>query len=82
MGEQVPMTVASGGLSECSALLNYSWLEDVLYTAEGSHPSAGKVKLGIWVGVAEKQGDTLTCLILTADTDHVIDVDTALHSSH
>ena len=54
MGGEVPLTVAYGGPTDCSALLNYSWFEDVLYyTTEGSYPSAGKEKLGKWVEVAE-----------------------------
>jgi hypothetical protein len=54
IGGQVPMMVAYGGCTDCSALLNYSWFEDVLYTAKGTYPSAGKEKLGKWVGIAEK----------------------------
>jgi hypothetical protein len=41
IGGQVPLTVAYGGPTDYSALLNYSWFEDVLYTTEGSYPSAG-----------------------------------------
>jgi hypothetical protein len=46
MGRQVPMTVSYGGPTDCSALLNFSWFEDVLYVAEGSYPSMGKEELG------------------------------------
>jgi hypothetical protein len=66
------MMVPYGSPTNCSALLNYSWSEDVLYTAEGTYPSVGKNRLGKWVGIAKKQVDALTYLILTANTDHVI----------
>jgi hypothetical protein len=66
------MMVAYGGPNDCSSLLIHSWFEDVLYTAEGFYASDGKEKVVKWVGIAEKQGDTLTYLILTADADHVI----------
>jgi hypothetical protein len=71
IGGQVPMTVTYGGHTNCPALLNYSWFQDVLYMAEGSYPSVGKENLGRWVGLTEKQGDALTYLISTADTDRV-----------
>jgi hypothetical protein len=72
IGREVPLTVAYGGPTDCSALLNCSWFEDALYTAEGSYPSEGKGILGKWVGVTEKQDDALTYLILTVNTDRVI----------
>jgi hypothetical protein len=49
-----------------------SILLDISLQPKGSYPSVGKEKFGKWVGIAEKQGDALTYLILTADTDYVI----------
>jgi hypothetical protein len=66
--------------ADCSALLNDSWFEDVLYTAEGSYPSVGTEKVQKWVGVAEKQADAISYLIFTADTDCVISR-SAIHSA-
>ncbi len=42
------------------------------YAAPTEFPLESKEKLGRWVGVAEKQGDALTYLVLTDDTQKVI----------
>jgi hypothetical protein len=46
IGGHVPMRVAYGGPTDCSALLNFSWFQDVMYRVEGSYPSIGKEELG------------------------------------
>ena len=61
-----PITAAFGQQADISALLSFHWWQPVYYSDDG------KEKLGRWVGVAEKQGDALTYLVLTNDTQQVL----------
>lgn len=70
-----PTQAALGRVVDISAFLNYHWWQDVYYSVNddsASFPSTTSEKLGKWVGVAEKQGDALTYLVLTEDTQKVI----------
>ena len=68
----VPIEEATGVKGDISPLLQFHWWEPVLYQAEGSFPSDSREKRGTWCGVAEDQGDILTYLVLTDDTEEVI----------
>jgi hypothetical protein len=79
LGGLTPITRAFGTEADISALLQFHWWQPVYYAAHGSSStksgsfsSESKEKLGRWVGVAEKQGDALTYLVLTDDTQQVI----------
>ena len=72
LGGLTPITKAFGYEADISALLTFHWWQPVYYAADSDFPSQSKEKLGRWVGVAEKQGDALTYLVLTDDTFQVI----------
>ena len=67
-----PIEVATGVKGDISSLLQFHWWEPVLYQADHGFPSSSREKPGKWVGIAENQGDALTWLILTDDTQQVI----------
>jgi len=67
-----PISKAFGIQTDISALLSFHWWQPVYYAVDGDFPSESKEKLGQWVGVAENQGDALTYLVLTDDTQQVI----------
>ena len=53
-------------------LLAFRWWEPVYYSTNNGFPSTSPEKTGRWVGVADHQGDALTYLILTDDTNQVL----------
>jgi hypothetical protein len=61
-----------GQQGDTSALLAHHWWEPVYYAKNNAFPSTSGEGTGRWVGNAEHQGDALTYLILTDDTDQVI----------
>ena len=67
-----PLTKAFGVQTDISALLSFHWWQPVYYSVDGDFPSKSKEKLGRWVGVDDNQGDALTYLVLTNDTQQVI----------
>jgi hypothetical protein len=72
LGGLTPIEIATGQRPDISALLQFRWFEPVLYSVDHSFASDSPEKSGRWVGVAENQGDALTYLILTDDTQKVI----------
>ena len=74
LGGLTPITKAFGQETDISGLLTYHWYQPVYYGTydDAEFPSKSKEKLGRWVGMAEKQGDVLTHLVMTEDTQKVI----------
>jgi hypothetical protein len=72
LGGLTPIEVATGQRPDISALLQFCWFEPVLYSVDHSFATDSPEKAGCWVGIAETQGDALTYLILTDDTQQVI----------
>ncbi len=72
LGGLTPLEVATGQRPDISALLQFRWFEPVLYSVDHKFASDSPEKSGRWVGIAEHQGDALTYLILTDDTNKVI----------
>jgi len=69
---ETPLYKATGQRPDISAFLIFHFNEKVLYAVDNKFPSESPEKLGFYMGPAEHQGDTLTHLVLTADTDKVI----------
>jgi hypothetical protein len=69
---KTPMEVAFNQQPDISPFLQYHWWQKVYYAVDNTFPSQSPEKSGRWVGVAEKQGDILTYLILTDDTKQVL----------
>jgi hypothetical protein len=72
LGGLTPIEIAIGQRPDISALLQFRWFEPVLYSVDHFFASDSPEKSGRWVGVAESQGDALTYLILTDNTQKVI----------
>jgi hypothetical protein len=72
LGGLTPIEVATGQRPDISALLQFRWFEPVLYSVDHSFAKDSPEQAGRWVGIAETQGDALTYLILTDDTQQVI----------
>jgi len=69
---ETPIYKATGQRPDISAFLIFHFNEKVLYAVDNCFPSASPEKIGFYMGPAEHQGDILTHLVLTADTDKVI----------
>jgi hypothetical protein len=69
---ETPTYKATGQRPDISKFLIFHFNEKVLYAVDNCFPSGSPEKLGFYMGPAEHQGDTLTHLVLTADTDQVI----------
>ena len=69
---ETPTYRATGQRPDISAFLIFHFNEKVLYAVDNCFPSASPEKLGFYMGPAQHQGDALTHLVLTADTDQVI----------
>ena len=69
---QTPLFKAFGQVPDTSAFLSFHWWEPVYYQTHSHDFPTGVEKSGRWVGVAENQGDALTYLVLTDDTQKVI----------
>ena len=72
LGWKTPLEQATGQVPDISALLAFRWWEPVYYSTNNGFPSTSPEKTGRWVGVADHQGDALTYLILTDDTNQVL----------
>jgi hypothetical protein len=72
LGGITPLEDASGVKADISPLLKFHWWEPTLHQSDGTFPSDSREKSGTWVGIAENQGDILTYLVLTDDTQEVI----------
>ena len=72
LGWETPLYKAKGQRPDISAFLIFHFNEKVLYAVDNCFPSASPEKTGFYMGPAEHQGDTLTHLVLTSDTDQVI----------
>ena len=72
LGGITPIEEATGIKGDISPFLQFHWWEPVLYQADHGFPSSSREKPGIWVGLAPDQGDVLTYLILTDDTQQAI----------
>ena len=85
LGWKTPLEQATGQVPDISALLAFRWWEPVYYSTNNGFPSTSPEKTGRWVGVADHQGDALTYLILTDDTNQVLarsSVRSALHPTN
>ena len=69
---KTPIEVAFNQQPDFSPFLQFHWWQKVYYAVDNQFPSQSPEKSGRWVGVAEKQGDILTYLILTDDTKKVL----------
>jgi len=69
---ETPIYKATGQRPDISAFLIFHFNEKVLYAVDNCFPSVSPEKIGFYMGPAEHQGDILTHLVLTADTDKVI----------
>ena len=69
---ETPIFKATGQKPDISAFVAFHFGEAVLYAVDNKFPSESPEKSGKWVGVAEHQGDILTHLVLTDDTEQVI----------
>ena len=65
----VPKSVITNQVTDVSAFLTFHFWQEVFY--EDSN-APNKEKLGRWVGVATKQVDVLTYLVLTNDTKRIV----------
>ena len=63
----IPQTAVTGEVTDVSAFLTFHFWQEVFY-----HNPDRSERLGRWVGVAQTQGDALTYLVLTNDTQQVI----------
>jgi hypothetical protein len=71
LGGMTPVEEATGIKADISPLLKFHWWEPILHQAKGAFPSNSCKKGGSWCSVAKTQGDILTHLVLTDDTEEV-----------
>ena len=69
---ETPLYKATGQRPDISAFLIFHFNEKVLYAVDNCFPSSSPEKVGYYMGPAEHQGDILTHLVLTEDTEQVI----------
>jgi hypothetical protein len=72
---KTPIETAFGQKPDISAFLHFRWWEPVFFdvpTDTRSFPSESTEVQGRWVGIAEKQGDVLTYLVLNEATGRVV----------
>ena len=72
-----PVQALEGTTPDISFMLHFSFYEPVYYRIDSSEPdlnfpSSSNEKKGYWVGFADNQGDRLTWMILTEDTQKII----------
>jgi hypothetical protein len=69
---KTPTKIAFGEKPDISALLQFTFYQQVYHhNLEATFPDSGE-KLGHFVGIADNVGDTLTYYILTDNTNQVI----------
>ena len=73
LGGQVPLQVLYGVTPEIIIMLLYTFYQHVFYATHDQHfPSESEERAGFWVGFAENCGDSLTHMILDADSLKII----------
>ena len=73
LGGQVPLQVLYGVTPDISIMLLYTFYQPVFYATHDQHfPSESEERAGFWVGFAEHCGDSLTHMVLDADTLKII----------
>ena len=73
LGGQVPLQVLYGVTPGISIMLLYTFYQPVFYATHDQHfPSESEEQAGFWVGFAEHCGDSLTHMVLDADTLKII----------
>ena len=73
LGGQVPLQVLYGVTPDISTMLLYTFYQPVIYATHDQHfPSESEERAGFWVGFAEHCGDSLTHMILDADSLKII----------
>ena len=73
LGGQVPLQVLYGVTPDIIVMLLYTFYQPVFYATHDQHfPSESEERAGSWVGFAEHCGDSLTHLILDADSLKIV----------
>ena len=73
LGGQVPLQVLYGVTPDISIMLLYTFYQPVFYATHDQHfPSESEERAGFWVGFAEHCGDSLTHMVLHADSMKII----------
>ena len=73
LNHKTPLFLASGRISDISAIASFRWLEPVYFKDHDTHfPSSSPEKFGYWVGVAENVGHDLTYLIWSKEHNKII----------
>ena len=69
LGGEVPLQVLYGVTPDISIILLHTFHQPVFYATHDQHfPSDIEEKAGFWVGSAEHHGDSLTHMVLDAET--------------
>ena len=70
---EVPLQVLYGVTPDISIMFLYTFYQPVFYATHDQHfPSESEERAGFWVGFAEHCGDSLTHMILDADSLKII----------
>ena len=73
LGGLVPLQVLYGVTPDISIMVHYNFYHPVFYATHDQHfPSESEERAGFWVGFAEHCGDSLTHMVLDADTLKII----------
>ena len=73
LGGQVPLQVLYGVAPDISIVLLYTFYQAIFYATHDQHfPSDSEERAGFWVGFAEHCGDSLTHMVLDAETFKII----------
>ena len=73
LGGQVPLQVLYGVAPDISIILLYTFYQSVFYATHDQHfHSDSEERAGFWVVFAEHCGDSLTYMVLDADTSKII----------
>ena len=73
LGGQVPLQVLYGVTPDISIMLLYIFYQPIFYATHDQHfPSVNEECTAFWVGFAEHCGDSLTHMVLDADTFKII----------
>ena len=73
LGGQVPLQVLYGVTPDISIMLLNTFYQPVFYATHDQHfPSENEERAGFWVGFAEHCGDSLTHMVLDADTLKIV----------
>ena len=69
LGGQVPLQVLYGVTPDISIILLYTFYQHAFYATHDQHfPSGSEEKAGFWVGFVEHCSDSLTHMVLNADS--------------